>query len=255
MITGSWKCILENPITAPQQPLLRIENISVQFGYVRVIWGVSFSVDRGQIVSLIGSNGAGKTTILRTIAGILRATSGTIVFDGTPVHQMKTEKIVDAGIICVPEGRGIFPDMTVRENLDMGAYSRHARRNHAENLTTVYSLFPILEERKGQRAGTLSGGEAQMLAIGRGLMAEPVILMLDEPTAGVAPIVVDAIFKAIVKLRDEERLTILLVEQDAGRALSICDYAYILENGRVSVAGPGKSLMENPHVRNAYLGL
>jgi branched-chain amino acid transport system ATP-binding protein len=227
----------------------------VQFGHLCVVWGVSFSVDKGKIVSLIGSNGAGKTTILRTIAGVLRASSGKIVFDGKPVHQMKTEKIVDSGIICVPEGRGIFPDMTVRENLDMGAYSRHARRDHRENLKKVFSLFPILEERRGQRAGTLSGGEAQMLAIGRGLMAEPVVLMLDEPTAGVAPIIVDAIFKAIVRLRDEEDLTILLVEQDAGRALSICNYAYILENGRVSIAGSGKSLLENPHVKNAYLGL
>ena len=246
---------MDSHTTTPQLPLLQIENVSVQFGRLRVVWDVSFSVEKGKIVSLIGSNGAGKTTILRTIAGILRASSGRIVFEGKPLHQMGADKIVDAGIVCVPEGRGIFPDMTVRENLDMGAYPRHARSNHGINLQMVYSLFPILEERKSQRAGTLSGGEAQMLAIGRGLMAEPVILMLDEPTAGVAPIVVDAIFKAIVKLRDEEDLTILLVEQDAGRALSICDYAYILENGRISLTGHGRSLMENPHVKNAYLGL
>ncbi len=236
-------------------PLLQIDSISVQFGSLRVIWDVSFSVEKGKIVSLVGSNGAGKTTILRTIAGILKLSSGKIIFQGRELNRMSPDKRVDSGIICVPEGRGIFPDMSVKENLDMGAYSKHARGNHASNLKKVYSLFPILEERKGQRAGTLSGGEAQMLAIGRGIMAQPTILMMDEPTAGVAPIVVDSIFQSIVKLRDEEHLTILLVEQDASRALSICDFAYILENGRVNLSGTGKSLIENPHVKNAYLGL
>ena len=237
------------------EPLLVVDSVCASYGDIRVLWEVSFKVDVGQVVSLIGSNGAGKTTTLKTIAGILRPEHpGRVLFDGRALNRMSTEKIVDCGVIYVPEGRGIFPEMTVTENLDMGSYSKHARPHHAEMLERVYSLFPILKERRNQVAGTLSGGEAQMLAIGRGMMGVPRILMLDEPSAGVAPIVVDAIFKAISKLRDEG-MTILMVEQDAGRALKISDRAYVLETGRIKLSGTGPELLDNQYVRMAYLGM
>jgi len=236
-------------------PLLAVNRVNASYGDIRVLWDVSFEVELGQIVSLIGSNGAGKTTMLKTIAGILRPEPpGQILFAGRALNRMSTEKIVDSGVIYVPEGRGIFPDMSVRENLDMGSFSRHARPRHAEMLEKVYSLFPILRERRNQVAGTLSGGEAQMLAIGRGMMGVPRILMLDEPSAGVAPIVVDTIFKAIDRLK-EEGITILIVEQDAGRALKISDNAYVLETGRVKLSGTGAELLDNPYVKQAYLAM
>jgi branched-chain amino acid transport system ATP-binding protein len=237
-----------------QAPLLKIEKLDVSYGDICVLWDVSFDVPAGTIVSLIGSNGAGKTTTLKTIAGILRPSSGQILFEGRLLHRMTTEKIVDTGIAYVPEGRGIFSDMTVKENLDMGSYPGHARKNHESAIKKVYSIFPILEQRKNQVSGTLSGGESQMLAIGRGLMASPRILMLDEPSAGVAPLIVNAIFDAVEKLRNEG-LTILVVEQDAGRALKISDKGYVLENGRVKLSGNGKELLDNIYVRQAYLGM
>jgi len=229
--------------------------VNFSYGDVQVLWDVSFTVEARKIIALVGSNGSGKTTALKTIAGVLNVSSGQIIFDGKPLNKMSTESIVDSGVVYVPEGRGIFADMSVRENLDMGAYSRHARLLHDNNLRKVYSLFPILEKRASQRAGTLSGGESQMLAIGRGIMQAPRLLMLDEPSAGVSPLVCDSIFETIRRLRDEESLTVLLVEQDAGRALKICDLAFVLENGRITLSGSGSQLLDNLYVRRAYLGL
>ena len=233
---------------------LEVESINVSYGDVRVLWDVSFKVASGQIVSLVGSNGAGKTTILKTIAGILKPSSGNIISRNNQLSGLSTEKIVNAGIVYVPEGRGIFPEMSVAENLDMGSYARHARKRREQTIERVYKMFPKLKERRTQAAGTLSGGEAQMLAIGRGMMAIPKLLMLDEPSAGLAPIVVDKIFATIEKLR-EEGITILMVEQDAGRALRMCDAAYVLETGRVKVSGKGEELLTNSYVRQAYLGV
>lgn len=233
---------------------LQIDNISVGYGDIRVLWDVSFSVDAGQIVSLIGSNGAGKTTTLKTIAGLLRPSSGRILFGDTVLSETSVEKIVESGIVYVPEGRGIFPDMSVQENLEMGSYTKHARGNHSESFRKVYSLFPKLESRKKQLGGTLSGGEAQMLAIGRGMMSMPKILMLDEPSAGISPILADSIFGAIAKLR-EEGTTILIVEQDAGRALKLSDSAYVLENGKIKLEGIGSEMLNNQYVKQAYLGM
>lgn len=237
-----------------EAPALEVESISVSYGDVRVLWEVSFRVEHGQIVSLVGSNGAGKTTILKTIAGILKPTSGKITFGSKALSGLSTEKIVNEGIVYVPEGRGIFPEMSVAENLDMGSYAAHARKHREATSEKVFRMFPKLKERKTQAAGTLSGGEAQMLAIGRGMMALPKVLMLDEPSAGVAPIVVDKIFSTIEKLR-EEGITILIVEQDAGRALRLCDAAYVLETGRIKLNGKGEELLTNSYVRQAYLGM
>jgi branched-chain amino acid transport system ATP-binding protein len=235
--------------------ILQLEDVSFSYGGVRVLWNVSFEVESRNIVSIVGSNSSGKTTTLKLIMGILETTSGRILFDGKHLNRMSTEEIVDSGVVYVPEGRGIFGDMSVRENLDMGGYTRHARRLHDDRLKKVYSLFPILEKRAGQRAGTLSGGEAQMLAIGRGLMQAPRLLMLDEPSSGVSPLVSDSIFKTIQQLREDESLTILLVEQDASRALKICDKAFVLQNGQITLSGTGTDLLGNPLVQKAYLGL
>ena len=237
-----------------EAPPLEVDSINVSYGDVRVLWDVSFKVEQGQIVSLVGSNGAGKTTILKTIAGILKPTSGKIRFGSKVLSGLSTEKIVNEGIVYVPEGRGIFPEMSVVENLDMGSYATHARKHREATAEKVFNMFPKLKERKTQAAGTLSGGEAQMLAIGRGMMGLPKVLMLDEPSAGVAPIVVDKIFSTIEKLR-EEGITILIVEQDAGRALRLCDAAYVLETGRVKLNGRGEELLTNSYVRQAYLGM
>jgi branched-chain amino acid transport system ATP-binding protein len=229
-------------------------SINVYYGDLQVLWDVSLDVKEGSIVSLIGSNGAGKTTTLKTIAGILRPKKGEIMFDEKVISKMKIQEIVDLGIVYVPEGRGLFPDMSVEENLVMGSYGKHARRTRESELKKVFEIFPILKEREHQHASTLSGGEAQMLAIGRGIMAKPRILMLDEPSFGIAPKVVDDIFASISELRNE-RITIILVEQDAGRALKISDFAYLLETGRVAVSGKGEELLENKYVKEAYLGM
>jgi branched-chain amino acid transport system ATP-binding protein len=235
-------------------PNLRIENLNSGYGDVGVLRDISIVVNERQIVSLIGSNGAGKTTTLKTIAGLLKPTSGKIMFGDKALSKMPIEEIVESGVIYVPEGRGIFSDMTVEENLHMGSYSKHARIHHSNNLRSVYSLFPKLETRKKQLGGTLSGGEAQMLAIGRGMMSMPSILMLDEPSAGLSPLTADSIFRGIEKLR-EDGMTILIVEQDAGRALKLSDYAYVVENGRVTLEGKGSELFNNEYVKQAYLGM
>ncbi len=235
-------------------PTLQVDSINVSYGDLQALWNVSFEVDEGQIVSLIGANGAGKTTTLKTITGLLKPNSGKILFGKADFTKLSTNKIVDNGVVYVPEGRGIFREMSVLENLDMGSYSASSRKQHDKSLQRVFSLFPILESRKSQSGGTLSGGESQMLAIGRGLMAVPKVLMLDEPSAGLAPIIVDSIFKTISELR-EQKTTILLVEQDAGRALRMSDYSYVLETGHIKASGTGEELLKSEYVREAYLAL
>jgi branched-chain amino acid transport system ATP-binding protein len=213
----------------------------------------SLEIEQGQIVALIGANGAGKTTTLKTISGLLRAREGQILFEGNPVHTWPSHKIVAAGLIQVPEGRHLFRDMTVLENLELGAY-RRGKRNRTQMLKQVYEIFPKLEERKSQDAGTLSGGERQMLAIGRALMSQPRLLMLDEPSLGLAPLIVLDIFRIIQEIRDAGT-TVLIVEQNAVQTLQMADWGYVLENGKIVLGGTGAELLENEQIRVAYLGL
>jgi len=233
--------------------LLEVKNVDVAYGDLQVIWDVSLEVKKGELVSVLGSNGAGKTTILKTICGLLKPKSGIINFLNKRIDTLPAHKIVDLGISYIPEGRRIFPEMTVLENLDMGAYTSRARKKKDEILERVFQLFPRLRERKSQLAGTLSGGEQQMLAIGRGLMSDPLMLMLDEPSLGLAPKLVSKMFE-IVKEINNEGTSVLLVEQNAHYALEIADRAYILETGRIVSEGKGKSLLNNPRVKKAYLG-
>jgi branched-chain amino acid transport system ATP-binding protein len=233
--------------------MLRVEGVSVFYGKACALSEVALEVAPGELVTLLGSNGAGKSTLLKTISGLLRPTSGVIRFDGAPLHELPSHKIVGKGVIHVPEGREIFPDLTVQENLKMGAFLR--RDPDAErDMERVFALFPRLRERLEQRAGTLSGGEAQMLAIGRGLLSAPRLLMLDEPSLGLAPVVRDDIFQVIRQIHREQGMTLLLVEQNARMALSISSRAYILENGRVVRQGEAAALMDDPEVQRAYLG-
>jgi branched-chain amino acid transport system ATP-binding protein len=234
--------------------MLKVDAIDVCYGDLRAVKGVSFQVGKDQIVSLVGSNGAGKTTTLNAISGLNRIASGSIHFGETNIGRYRSHQIVDLGIIQVPEGRLLFPEMTVMENLEMGCFSSRARRDFKASLEEVVRLFPILTERKDQFAGTLSGGEQQMLAIGRGLMARPTVLMLDEPSLGLAPLVVQEIIETIKTIRTRGT-AILLVEQNVLHALSISDRAYILENGGVVMEGKGDELLRNEEVKKAYLGL
>jgi branched-chain amino acid transport system ATP-binding protein len=233
--------------------LLKIDNLSVGYEDLVVLRQVSMEINEGQIVALIGSNGAGKTTTLKTISGLLRAREGQILFEGRPVHTWSSDKIVKAGLIQVPEGRNLFRDMTVLENLELGAY-RRGGSDRSEMLLRVYEIFPKLDERKSQRVGTLSGGERQMLAIGRALMAQPKLLMLDEPSLGLAPMIVIDIFRIIQEIRDAGT-TVLIVEQNAVQTLGMADWGYVLENGEITLAGAGPDLLENEQVQTAYLGL
>jgi len=234
--------------------VLDVKNINVFYGDLQVIWGVSFNVNKGEIVCLIGANGAGKSTILKTISGLLRPRPGEIIFDGHRIHQMKPFRLVELGIVHVPEGRRLFTEMTVEENLDMGSLKGQSRVKREESKEMVFELFPRLKERRRQIAGTLSGGEQQMLAIGRGLMARPRLMMFDEPSLGLAPILVKEIFNVIKKIR-EEGTTVLIVEQNVKQTLSISDRAYVLENGRIVLEGTGQELLGNEHVKTAYLGV
>ena len=234
--------------------LLDIRNISVSYGDVQVIYDVSLHIEEGEIVSIIGANGAGKSTILKTISGLLAPRSGEILLAGEAIHRLPPERIVDRGIVQVPEGRRLFSLMTVKENLDVGAYNQHAEKVKNQTMMEVFSLLPRLQDRQNQMAITLSGGEQQMVAIGRGLMAKPKLLMLDEPSLGLAPILIKDIFETIQKISDRGT-TVLLVEQDVAHSLKMSDRAYVLEHGRVVMEGTGKDLMENPHVREAYLGI
>ncbi len=234
--------------------LLKLENISTHYGDVQALRNVSLQIKEGQIVSIIGSNGAGKTTTLNTISGVLRASSGTIEFLGRRIENLPPHQIVDLGVVQIPEARLLFPYMTVLENLELGAYTPKARKGKEENLKVVSRLFPVLEERKTQLAGTLSGGEQQMLAIARGLMAKPKLLMLDEPSLGLAPLLVKEVFEAVKEI-NAHGITVLLIEQNVFHSLSISDEAYVLENGRVVLEGEGKGLLDNPQVKEAYLGI
>ena len=234
-------------------PLLRVENLSAAYGALRVLHDVSLEIDEGELVSLIGPNGAGKTTILRAISR-LAATEGSIRFDDREITTRSPQEVVALGVVQCAEGRKLFPDMTVGDNLDLGAYLRSDREGIRADLERVYGLFPVLESRRGQRAGTMSGGEQQMLAIGRALMSRPRILLLDEPSFGISPILVERIFAVIMQL-NREGLTALVVEQNAAVALEASARTYVLESGRIVLSGPSRDVAENRAVRETYLGM
>jgi len=233
--------------------MLEVRDLAVAYGDLRVLWDVSLDVNAGEIVVLIGPNGAGKTTLLRTIAGLQRPLSGEIRLEHAPIHRISMHQIVERGLILVPEGRRLFGSMSVLENLELGAFTARARQKRHQTLDRVFELFPLLSERSGQRAATLSGGQQQMVAIGRALMGLPRLLMLDEPSLGLAPLVVRHIF-TVVRDISREGVTVLLVEQNARLALDLADRAYIVEQGRIVGQGAGTELLANQHVRQAYLG-
>lgn len=231
--------------------ILEIENLHVSYGGINAVKGVSMSVEEGKIVTLVGSNGAGKSTILRSIAGIVKPKSGDIRVNGESIVGKSPDQIVTKGVTLVPEGRRIFPNLTVLENLKIGAYLR--RDNLSDDIKYVYSIFPRLEERSWQLAGTLSGGEQQMLAVGRALMSKPKLIMMDEPSLGLAPIIVKEIFN-IIKTINEQNITVLLIEQNANMALSTADWGYVMETGSIKMEGVGAELLANEEVKEAYLG-
>lgn len=233
--------------------LLEIKDLEVNYGVIKAIKGVSFDVNEGEIIALIGANGAGKTTILHTITGLIQAKKGSIVFDGKELTKTPPHKIVSMGMAHVPEGRRIFQQLSVLENLKLGAYTRKEKSEIASTLKMVYERFPRLEERKNQVAGTLSGGEQQMLAMGRALMSKPRIILMDEPSMGLSPLLVSEIFD-IIKVINESGTTVLLVEQNAKKALSIADRAYVLETGKITLSGDAKDLINDESVKKAYLG-
>ena len=233
--------------------MLNVNNLNVSYGAIHALKGVTFELREGEVVALIGANGAGKSTTLNTISGLLKPDSGSITFEGEDLTQTRPAEIVRKGIVQVPEGRKIFARMSVRENLELGAYTLTDKDEIREHLERVYEIFPRLKERQRQSGGTLSGGEQQMLAMGRGLMANPHLLLLDEPSMGLAPILVEQIFEVIQNI-NEQGVTILLVEQNAQMALSIADRAYVLETGTVALSGAAEELLKNPEVKAAYLG-
>ena len=234
--------------------LLEINNIDVAYGDVQVIFDLSLKVEKGEVVSIIGGNGAGKSTLLRTISGLMSSSSGTITFNGVPIQKETPEGIVTNGIVHVPEGRRLFPLMSVKDNLMVGAYNKRANKDALQTLEKVYAMLPRLAERESQIAMTLSGGEQQMVAIGRGLMAQPHLLMLDEPSLGLAPILIKDIFETVRKIADQGT-TVLMVEQDVKHSLSLSDRGYVLEHGRVAMEGKAADLIDDPHVKEAYLGI
>ncbi|HUV89751.1 MAG TPA: ABC transporter ATP-binding protein [Anaerolineae bacterium] len=234
-------------------PLLNIEDLVVSYGAIRALHGISFHVDEGEVVTLIGANGAGKSTTLRAISGLLPPDRGRIMYDGTDLTQVGADMIVRMGIVQVPEGRKIFAPLTVRENLEMGAYTRRDQAEIEESMEQVFNLFPRLRERAEQRGGTLSGGEQQMLAVARALMGKPRLLLMDEPSMGLAPVLVEEIFSTIERI-SQQGVTILLVEQNAHMAFSVANRGYVLETGVVQLEGTSTELRENPQVRQAYLG-
>lgn len=234
--------------------MLQVENLNVYYGAIHALQGISFEVNEGEIVSLIGANGAGKSTALRTISGLLRSRTGSVRFKGEDISMVPAEKIVHLGISQVPEGRKIFAPLSVRENLMMGAYTRADPEEIAQSLERVYASFPRLRERAGQYGGTLSGGEQQMLATGRGLMSRPSLLLMDEPSMGLSPILVEEIFRIITEI-NKQGTSILLVEQNAQMALSVARRAYVLETGRIVLSGSAREIAENPQVKAAYLGI
>ena len=234
--------------------MLKVNEIDVFYGDLQALRNASIEVNPGEVVSVIGSNGAGKSTLLRSISGILRPRRGKIAFNAEEISQVPTFRIVEHGISHVPEGRQIFPTMTVLENLEMGAQFPRTKKVKAETLEQVFTYFPRLKERQDQKAGTLSGGEQQMLAMGRGLMSLPELIMLDEPSLGLAPLLVSTIFEIIEKI-NQQGTSILLIEQNVFHSLKIADRGYVLENGRIVLDGRGRELLENPHIRKTYLGL
>ncbi len=233
--------------------LLKITDLQVSYGGIDALAGISFDVEEGEIVTLIGANGAGKSTTLRTISGLVKAKAGRIVYDGRDITSMNPQKIVSEGIAMVPEGRHVFDNLTVKENLLIGAYLRKDRESINEDIEHIYTLFPRLHEREWQLAGTLSGGEQQMLAVGRAIMTQPRILMMDEPSLGLAPIVVKEIF-SIIRTLNETGMTILLIEQNANAALRCSHRAYVMETGRITMSGPSADLLADKRVQDAYLG-
>jgi branched-chain amino acid transport system ATP-binding protein len=233
--------------------ILKVDKLTVHYGAIQALRGISFEVEQGEIITLIGSNGAGKTTTLHGISNIIKKTGGTVVFDGRDITALPPDRIVAAGLVQVPEGRRIFANLTVRDNLEMGAYTRRDRAGIRQDMENVFSIFPRLKERIRQVAGTLSGGEQQMLAMGRALMAKPRLLLMDEPSMGLAPILVDEIF-SIIRRINEGGTTILLVEQNAFKALGVAGRAYILETGQIVKTGPAAELMKDDSVKAAYLG-
>ena len=238
-----------------QKKILSLEGIDVYYGEVQALFDVSIDVFDGEIVSIIGSNGAGKTTTMRSIMGLRSPKKGKITFDGQEIHKLSTHKIVDKGIVYVPEGRLVFPDLSVEVNLEMGAYSRNYSKSEMQQMMEEqFELFPRLKERRNQLAGSLSGGEQQMLAIARGLMSDPKLIMFDEPSLGLAPVIVDDVFNVIVRINKEKNIPILLVEQNAFMALSISNRTYVLENGVITSSGKSSDLIESDEIRKAYLG-
>lgn len=235
--------------------MLKIQDLKVSYGSINAIQGISLEVPKGKIITLIGANGAGKTTTLKTISGILKPKLGQIIFEGEEISKLAAHKIVKAGIAQSPEGRLIFANLTVEENLKMGAYLIEEKEKIKGTEDYIFGIFPRLQERRCQAAGTLSGGEQQMLAIGRALMSQPKLLLLDEPSLGIAPILVQTIFEKVVEVNEELGVTVLLVEQNARLALKISDYGYVLETGRIILEGKSKALLENEDVQKAYLGI
>jgi branched-chain amino acid transport system ATP-binding protein len=235
-------------------PLLEITNVDAGYGEVQILRGVSLNLEEGKLTALVGGNGVGKTTLLRTVMGLIRAWAGAVRFDGRDIHQMPAYSKPDLGLVLVPEGRQLFTSMTVFENLEMGATNRRARPHAKKNLERVFAMFPRLAERRDQSAGTLSGGEQQMLAVARGIMGEPRILMIDELSLGLSPLLVLNLFSSLQQLKDDG-LTMLLVEQNVHMALTISDYAYVLSEGAVSLSGLAVDIAQNEHVRSAYLGV
>ena len=234
--------------------LLEIKDIASGYGDVQILWGSTMSLEKGKLTCLVGGNGVGKTTLLKTVMGLIRPWDGAITYNGQDVSKLPAYAKAEMGLVLVPEGRQLFTDMTVFENLEMGATNRRARPNVNKNLDRVYEMFPRLKERRGQKAGTLSGGEQQMLAVARGIMADPTILIIDELSLGLAPVLVLQLFESLKLLR-EEGITLLLVEQNVQLALAISDYGYVLAEGKVELEGPARDLIKNKHVRAAYLGL
>jgi len=234
--------------------LLEVHNLSSGYGELQILWDVSLELEAGKLTALVGSNGVGKTTLLRSLVGLLKPWQGSLTFDGRDVTRVSPHAKAAQGLVLVPEGRQLFTDMSVYENLEMGAFAKRGRAHLQQNLKRVYDMFPILKERSGQKAGTLSGGEQQMLAVARGLMAQPEILMCDELSLGLAPFLVLNLFEVLQKLK-AEGLTMLLVEQNVQMALAVSDYAYVLADGRVELEGPSREVARNEHVRRAYLGI
>lgn len=234
--------------------MLKLGNINLSYGEVQVLWDVSLEVEEGTIVALLGANAAGKTSTINAISGLYKPSSGKIEFMGQDLTKLEPNKIVELGVVQVPEGRKLFDYMTVQENLELGAYSKRARKHLKDNLKKVYELFPVLEERKHSLAGEMSGGQQQMCAIGRGLMSEPKLLIIDELSLGLAPILVQELMKNLVEIK-EKGITILLVEQNVNLSLQIADYAFVLENGRIALEGTAEELLNNEYLKKAYLGI